>query len=147
LKNKTNLLVIFFALLLDQLSKLWVLKVLKFSGPVLVVPGILEFRYAENTGIAFSLFNQHPIILTALVTIIIVGMMFAARKSHKLNLGLACIVAGGLGNLFDRVRLGFVVDFINPLFIDFAIFNVADILLNIGVALLIIDSFSKKDLL
>ena len=109
-----------------------------------VLPGILEFHYAENTGIAFSLFNEMPMLLTLLNSLIILGLIAWVIKNKKLDLGFALIIAGGVGNLIDRFFYGYVVDFINPLFVDFAVFNVSDIALNLGVVALLVDSFKNK---
>jgi signal peptidase II len=113
------------------------------------MPGFIELKYSQNTGIAFSLFDNHPLILTLLNSLIILIFIiyFIKNHSHLLfkNLPAILIIAGGLGNLIDRYTKGYVIDFINPTFIDFAIFNLADCFLNMGVFLLVLEyGFNAK---
>lgn len=131
-------------LLFDRLTKIWAATYLKGSAAIEFLPGLLEFNYAENTGIAFSLFNDMPLLLTVLNSLIITVLILWVIQKGKLGLGFALIIAGGLGNLIDRFIYGYVIDFINPLFVDFAIFNISDIALNLGVLVLIIESFREK---
>lgn len=138
-----NIWVLLLILILDRLSKLWVQSFLKIVGSLTLIPGVFELRYAQNTGMAFSLFNDRPDWLLWLITFTLGTIIFWSIKSNKLSLSMAFILAGGLGNLTDRFLYGYVVDFINPLFVDFAIFNIADIALNIGVIILIIESLRK----
>ncbi|MDA0771697.1 MAG: signal peptidase II [Cyanobacteria bacterium] len=137
---------LFIVLIFDRLTKLWAIASLKEQAPMEVIPGILELHYAENTGIAFSLFNDMPMLLIWINCLIILGLIAWVIKNKKLDLGFALIIAGGLGNLIDRFFYGYVVDFINPLFIDFAVFNVSDIALNLGVVALLVESFQNKKL-
>ena len=125
--------------LLDQGTKFLAEKFLQNDVHQILIPGVLEFVLRKNTGIAFSLFNDHPQILTISISIVIGYLIYSNMRQGKINLGLACIIGGGIGNLLDRFTRGYVVDFINPLFIDFAVFNVADVALNVGVALIIIE--------
>ncbi len=126
---------------LDQYSKFLVET--KYQVPFDLIPGFIELRYSQNTGIAFSLFDSYPLLLTVINSVIIVTFLVFFLKNHHeslfANLPSILIIAGGLGNLIDRYIKGYVVDFINPSFIDFAIFNLADTFLNIGVALFIME--------
>ncbi len=142
-------LIIFILIALDQFTKYLI-----ESGdkePLNVIPGFLEFRYSQNTGIAFSFLEDHPQLLLVINSIIILVLIFYFLKmqtrSFLQGLAFALIIAGGLGNLLDRYIHGYVIDFINPTFIDFAIFNLADSYLNLGVALFIIKGFfyAKRD--
>lgn len=125
----------------DQYSKFLVED--SFQEPIDLITGFLEIHYSQNTGIAFSLFENFPLVLTIINTIIIMVFIIFFVKNHSssilINLPAILIIAGGLGNLLDRYIKGYVVDFINPTFIDFAIFNLADCFLNIGVFLLIME--------
>lgn len=138
-------LISFSLIAFDQISKLLVLRFLKDKSSYEFIPRILEFRYAENTGIAFSLFSDYPFLLTILVTVIVLGISVYLLRisflSSELNLFWAFIFAGACGNLIDRYIHGYVIDFINPLFIDFAIFNLADVFLNIGIVLMFFRGF------
>ena len=77
-------------------------------------------------------------------TLIILILIIWAIKTKHLNLGLCFIIAGGIGNLIDRFIHGYVIDFINPLFVNFAVFNLADVALNVGVFLLIWNSLRYR---
>ncbi|MDD9898332.1 MAG: signal peptidase II [Candidatus Melainabacteria bacterium] len=131
-------------LVLDRLTKIWAMTELKSKAAVEILPGVLEFRYAENTGIAFSLLNDMPMLLTLVNSLIVLALIYWAWSQKQFGLGMILIIAGGLGNLIDRFLYGYVVDFINPLFIDFAVFNISDIALNIGVAIIIWESISES---
>lgn len=126
----------------DQLIKLLVIARLKPIGSLGVINGFLRLNYVENTGAAFGSFSSHTAFLSV-VTFIAVAIGFYYLLSGKIKLGFeyVCILAvmsGGIGNLIDRVFRGYVVDYIEPLFIDFAVFNFADILVTCGAVLLII---------
>lgn len=138
-----SLLIILLVLVLDQASKFYIKNML--NEPVQIFSGLFEFTYAENRGIAFSLFSNDALSLTVINTIVIASLVIWAFLNHKLSHGLAFIIAGGIGNLIDRYIYGYVIDFINPLFIDFAIFNIADIALNIGVVVLFWEMASHKN--
>jgi signal peptidase II len=137
-------LLIVFLVAVDQISKFFVedffLKQSELQAFDLI-PGFIECRYSQNTGIAFSLFDNQADLLTLINTVVIAAIIFFFYKSQqKLNiskLGYIFIIGGGLGNLIDRYFRSYVVDFINPTFVDFAIFNLADCFLNIGVLLII----------
>lgn len=130
---------------LDQCSKFIAFKFMKGTEAINAMSGVFEFRYSENTGIAFSLLQDHPEILTVVNSLILIFIVFTALKSSKLRLGYAFIIGGAIGNLIDRFMHGFVIDFINPTFINFAIFNVADVALNIGVVVLLIEMMLDKE--
>lgn len=123
---------------LDQISKFWAHEILSKKAPITFIPKILELHYSENTGMAFSLFEDHYLVLTIFVSIVVLGMILYIVKTKKLNWTLVFMLSGGLGNLLDRLIYGHVVDFINFLFVDFAIFNIADIYLNIAAALMLL---------
>ncbi len=117
------------------------------------IKGIVEFVYAENTGVAFSMLSGGRwffIVLTAAVSIGCLIFMYKGKPQKDLWLfwTLGVIVSGGIGNLIDRVFLGYVIDFINPVFVDFAVFNIADCAVTLGTASLIVylisDMFKKE---
>lgn len=127
---------------IDQLIKLLVLEYLQPIGSLPLIDGILQLRYAENTGAAFGSFSEHTTALSVFTFIaILVGIIFLMSKKLKFGVEYVCvalIIAGGAGNLIDRVFRGFVVDYIEPLFIDFAVFNFADILVTCSAIVLVI---------
>ena len=111
------------------------------TGPVTLIPRVLGLRYSENTGMAFSLLSQHTWLLTALsVVLIAVGWIVLRRyRLGTLSRIAAMLMLGGaVGNLIDRLFIGYVVDMFEVLLFRFAIFNVADAALTVGAFLLAI---------
>lgn len=138
-------LIIIIGLILDRITKIWALNSLKDSSGIVIIKDFFAFEYLENRGAAFGML-QNRIWLLVLVTFLIVGGMFYYLIKHKpksklLRVAIAIIIAGALGNFFDRVSYRYVVDFILWHYKDvyyFPTFNIADILVNIGTALLVI---------
>ena len=124
---------------IDQLIKLWASNVLQPVGAMPLIPHVVELRFVLNQGMAFSLLSgkQLFLILATSAALLLVAylLFFRSRGRYLQQAALLLILAGGIGNLIDRVLNGEVVDYINPLFIDFAVFNFADILVCVGVAL------------
>lgn len=137
-----TVLIIAVLVVIDQLIKLAVLKYLEPIGSKSVLPGIFQFSYVENTGAAFGSFGKYTALLSVFTAVVLI-VLIAYLMSKKIKFGVAycslvLIISGGIGNLIDRVFRGFVVDFIEPLFVNFAVFNFADILVTVGAAMLII---------
>lgn len=124
----------------DQVTKYFAKTYLKEKS-FLVLPELLQFRYAQNTGMAFSMFSGARwifVLLTVAVCFLALWYLFSDRcKSLWIYWSIGVITAGGVGNLIDRVFFGYVVDFIEPLFINFAVFNIADCAVTCGAAALI----------
>ena len=125
----------------DQCIKLWMTELLADGGRVLL-PGVLGLHYTQNTGISFSLFGDSEIamlvisIITGLVMLGGIVWLLLGKIGGALPLAAAALIlAGGLGNLVDRLQHGYVVDYIELLFTRFAIFNFADICISCGVIL------------
>ena len=115
-----------------------------------LIPGVLGLRQARNTGMAFSLLSGMPWVLGLLSLGIIAAAFLALRKKrlHPLaTAGLMLMLGGAAGNMLDRFALGFVPDMIEFLFVEFAVFNVADTFLCIGCGLLIIALLLNRDVL
>lgn len=138
----------------DQITKYFAKSYLYPDKAKTVIGGFLEFRYAENTGVAFSMLSGGRwifIVITAVAIAFCLFLMFSKKGQNNLWLfwTLGVLVSGGIGNLIDRVCLGYVIDFINPLFIDFAVFNIADCAVTLGavslVAYLVFDMFKKEN--
>lgn len=135
--------------LLDQASKAWARKTLRFGDETNVIPGFLNFIYAENTGVAFSQLNNGGEFgrwmlsgLAAVAALAVLYYFWRTPKSEDLTLGAcALLLAGIVGNLTDRARLGFVIDFIDVQFggWHYPTFNVADSAICLGAGLLILD--------
>ena len=127
----------------DQISKLLVLAHL-FEGQYQLIPGVLHFTYVENRGMAFGMLSEHRwvFMLLSVLGIALVGFYMARYvKSTLGRVSLSLIVGGGIGNMIDRVRLGFVVDFIDFCAFDFWVwvFNIADAAVCVGAALFILE--------
>lgn len=137
----------------DQVTKILATEYLKGKEPVSFIKGVVRFNYAENTGMAFSLFSGARWVFVALTLVACAAALwyiFSNRcKPLWLYWSIAVVASGGIGNLIDRAFYGYVVDFIEPVFIDFAIFNIADCAVTLGgvslIAYLIFDMFKKED--
>lgn len=127
----------------DQGIKRWASAVLQPIKSIDVMPGIVELRFVLNDGMAFSLLSGKQtflIIVTSIALLAVSYLLFTGKMFGKTgNAGLLLVLSGGIGNLIDRVLNGVVVDYINLQFINFAVFNFADICVTVGVGLLILD--------
>ena len=127
---------------IDQGIKFLVIEYLKPIEYLEVLDGILRLRYVENTGAVFGSFAAHTLVLTIfsiiLLSVTIYFLVTNKSKSKFVNFCLLLMVSGGIGNIIDRIRLHYVVDYIEPLFVDFAVFNFADCLITVGAAMLIV---------
>ncbi len=136
-----SLAVIALLTVIDRLTKYAAVMTVKADGPKEFLFGLMQFRYVENTGAAFSLFSDNTMILIVLTAIfLIAGIVVLLKRTLKpmfLNISVMLVIAGGLGNLIDRIAYGYVVDFIEPLFVDFAVFNFADCCITIGAFMII----------
>ncbi len=140
--------------LIDQTTKAWAIRRLRFGGDKEIIPGFLNFAYAENTGVAFSFLNDGGNTgrwgLSAIAGIAAVLVLYyfwrVSRTEDRVLGALALLLAGIVGNVTDRMRLGFVIDFIDVQFGNwhYPTFNVADAAICIGAGLLIIDMFFSK---
>ena len=127
----------------DQISKLWIVKNIQLFEQTPVIPGLFHLTYVQNTGAAFSSFRgqQWLFILVFAVLTVAVIWEFATKKMGFSKFERWCIVAiyaGGLGNMIDRLRLGFVVDMIEVDFVRFPVFNVADCFITCGCIAMIV---------
>ena len=134
------LLIIIIVLLSDILTKRWALKnLLNGAGPIDAIPGIFRFRFAWNTGVAFSFLSGWPVLVSVFTVLVLsavaVFLFFAKNQRLFDRVCLALIFAGGLGNFIDRIFYGAVVDFIEFTFISFPVFNFADVCVVTGTAL------------
>lgn len=134
--------IIILGFILDRLTKFWVLDSL-VNSPVTVIDNFFYLRFLENKGAAFSILQGKTVLLISLTFIVTLILIFLIIKNKEkfLRTSLSLIVAGALGNLFDRIfRGGSVVDFIEVHFgsYTFPTFNIADTLVVIGTILLAI---------
>ena len=140
--------------LIDQMTKAWAARRLRLGDIVEVIPGFLNFAYAQNPGIAFSMLDDHgdtgrwglSIIALIAATLVLFFFWRTPRSDDRILGALVLILAGIAGNVTDRIRLGFVIDFIDVQFGSwhYPTFNVADMAVCVGAFLLIIDMFLSK---
>lgn len=138
---------------LDQVSKAWILATLgTVPGASLPVAGPFHLTLVHNYGMSFGLFRGSELsrwLLTIFSAAVVVGLSIWARKAVKplMAAGIGLIVGGAFGNnLIDRIRYGYVVDFIDVSRLHFPwVFNVADSAISVGVALLLLDSFLSEE--
>ena len=138
-----------YIILLDQVSKFLVLSTLGFERSKNIIPNLLNFTLVKNKGAAFSLFSNSTNILTitsilASLLLITIILKYPPRSFWNLT-GLAYLLGGTVGNGIDRFFKGYVLDFFELVPINFPIFNVADIAINIAIICFIIDLISTKD--
>ena len=126
----------------DIITKHFASAFLKNGASVPLIKDVFHLTYCENTGGAFSIFSGNPYLLAGVSLAVIVGaavyVIVKKPRSHILLTSISMIAAGGLGNIIDRITKGYVVDFFDFRLINFAIFNVADIFVCLGMALLVI---------
>jgi len=139
-----SLIIIILGLLADYFSKRWALATLSSGGRIDLIKGFLDFQYLENRGAAFGIFQGNVIALSIIslaIAAVLVFMLFKYGKQSKvLSVALSLIIAGALGNIYDRLVYGFVVDFIHMHWMDtyhFPTYNVADMCVTIGTVLMI----------
>lgn len=139
--------ILFTAVLIfvDRLSKVMAAKYLADGTVMTVIPYFLGLRYLENTGMAFSMLSGKTVflaVITAAALIIMAYFLFVKNYGERFErFCFILIFAGGVGNLIDRVFQGYVIDYFEFLFMDFAIFNVADVYVCVGVGLYAIYTF------
>jgi signal peptidase II len=140
--------------MMDQASKAWAARRLRFSGDFPIINGLLNLTYAQNTGVAFSMLDEHGdtgrwgLSIVAIVAGILVMYFFwrTPRSDDRMLGSLALLLGGIAGNVADRLRLGFVVDFIDVQFGNwhYPTFNLADSAICVGVGLMMIDLFLTR---
>ena len=129
-------------LLLDRFVKVYVLHAFALGEVRPFIPGLLQLRYTQNTGMAFGFlggFQWIPLVLTPLILVFLGWLL--VRDSFPCpvqRLSMVSVMAGGFGNWADRLLYGFVVDMFEPTFVRFAVFNVADIFITMGVFVFIV---------
>ena len=139
------LIVISILCFLDQYSKVYIsLNINKLINKDLL---ILTIEYIRNYGAAFNILSGSRLFLSliSIISTIILMYLIFIREDNRINkYGLSFIVAGSIGNGIDRIFYGYVIDFIKIKFVDFPVFNIADIAINIGILIMIINYFKNK---
>lgn len=148
-----NLLIVVALVALDQIFKVLATRILPDIVPVAVVPHFIGFNYIHNYGAGFSILSgkvDFLIVITAVALLAIAVGIFAKKFDNNIDeFSFVLILAGGIGNLIDRVVNGYVVDYLEFLFMEFPVFNFADILICTGVGLFVLNTivtefFSKN---
>ena len=130
----------------DQLSKFWVVENIPLYSKMEAIPGLFHLTYVQNTGAAFSALQGMQWLFVLIVVLFAAGIVWEFAK-NKLGFSaferwcIIAVFAGGLGNMIDRLRLGYVVDMIEVEFIRFPVFNVADCFITCGCILLLAHLF------
>lgn len=139
-----DILLVIVLVFLDQVTKNLAVVKLKDKSAYTLINGVLEFNYLENKGAAFGMLQNQKIFFVFVAIVFLGVITFVLIKAPnepkytKLHILLVMICAGAIGNLIDRIRLDYVVDFIYFSLINFPIFNVADIYVTVSTILLII---------
>ena len=140
--------------MIDQVTKAWATRTLRTGGDKSVISGFLNFAYAQNTGVAFSMLDDNgdagrwglSIVAFVAATLVLYFFWRTPRTDDMVLGALALLLAGIAGNVTDRMRLGFVVDWVDVQFGSwhYPTFNIADAAICIGAGLLILDMFFSK---
>ena len=140
--------------ILDHVVKVLVRTYIPLGTSVGFLPGIMDLTYVQNTGAAFSLFREHTWLLaliSAVASVVLVVLLIRrVFSSTAANVLLSVVLSGAVGNLIDRLFLGYVTDMFKTTFMNFAVFNVADICLVCGIIALCVyvvffESREKKE--
>ena len=127
---------------LDQIAKILVMALFDSTSCVHIIPYLFDFVYVKNTGAAFSMLSDNTGLLSVISVAFCIAVLWYWKKKkpqHTLmKLSLTLLFAGAFGNAIDRIFRGFVVDFISTAFMEFPVFNVADISIVFGAIVLII---------
>lgn len=135
----------------DQLTKIWVVANIPLHTSLPAIPGLFHLTYVQNTGAAFSALEGMQWLFALVFAVFTIGLIweFSKKRLPFLPFERWCILAiwaGGLGNMLDRLRLGYVVDMIAVDFIDFPVFNVADCFITCGcIALMVSLIFFNRE--
>ena len=140
--------VIAILIVLDQLVKSYVVQNIALGEVKTWIPNLVSLTYLQNRGAAFSMLQDQQLLFAVITLVVVVGAIWYLHKhmedSFWMVLGLTLIIAGGLGNFIDRISQGFVVDMFHLDFINFAIFNVADSYLTVGVLVLLLAMLKEE---
>ncbi|NJM69317.1 MAG: lipoprotein signal peptidase [Scytonema sp. RU_4_4] len=145
-KNLLFWIAAFLAFSLDQLTKYWVMQTFNSGQTQALLPGIFHLTYVTNTGAAFSLLTGKVEWLRWLslgVSLALIALAWFAVLHFWDQLGYGLILGGAIGNGIDRFVHSYVVDFLDFRLINFPVFNLADVFINIGIICLLIATFLK----
>lgn len=145
IKNRLFWIAAFISLIIDQITKYWVVQAMELNQTIPLWDQVFHFTFVTNPGAAFSLFSEGGEWLRWLSLIVSVGLMALAYFGPTMNrweqAGYGFILGGALGNGIDRFAAGEVVDFLDFRLIQFPVFNMADVFINVGIICLLIATF------
>lgn len=138
-----EIIVVLAVVTIDQITKLTIYESVNENGKMNIIKGVLSFTAVQNTGASFGIFNDKTVLLSIVSCVCSVGLIVfliytIKHRNLLLRISLIMIIGGAIGNLIDRVFLGYVRDFVYFELINFAVFNLADSALVIGTILLVI---------
>ena len=140
--------IVLLLIALDQLVKSYIVQQIPLGEVRSWIPNFVSLTYLQNRGAAFSILQDQQWFFAIITLVVMVGVIWYLHKHMEdslwMVLGLTLIIAGGLGNFIDRISQGFVVDMFHLDFINFAIFNVADSYLTVGVIILLIAMLKEE---
>ena len=148
--RKIDLIWVFITVMIDLMSKFSVEAFLELGESITIIPNFFAITYVRNTGAAFSILEGKMIFFYVITVIAVVGMLHYLSKTPKeqiwMRLSLILMLGGAIGNFIDRVMYQYVRDFLDFTIFgyDFAVFNLADSFLCIGVALLLVDAYLEE---
>ena len=148
MKKLLSLVIIVVGIVADQIFKNWIVDNIQLGDTEKIWPNVLSLTYIKNDGAAWSSFSGQQwffLVLTPIVLVVALWFLWKKMAQNWYFIGLTLIIAGALGNFIDRIRQGFVVDMFQTEFINFPIFNIADILLSVGFVLLFIAILTDKE--
>ena len=149
-----DLVIVLAGVALDQFTKYLAVVHLKGQEAIVLIPGALELRYLENRGAPFGMMQGGKVFFLIITPIVLAAILYtlirmpAESKYNCIRILLSCIAVGAIGNMIDRIRLDYVVDFIYISLIDFPIFNVADMFVSLSCvvgAMIILFGHQFKD--
>ncbi|MBO4353855.1 MAG: signal peptidase II [Clostridia bacterium] len=125
---------------LDQLTKILIINSYALGESHEIIPGLFNFHYIQNKGAAWGMLSDSRwvfIVITAILLVVLPVLLYKFRKVHVMfSLSLSLVIGGALGNMIDRVFLGYVTDFIEAAFINFPVFNFADSCVTVGAVMM-----------
>ncbi len=141
--------IVFVTFLADRITKYFIINFPFYDGFVDINTGFMSIVRVYNTGAAFGILKDHTFFLMLFSLLVVITLLvYLLKNGQKLNrlqvIGISVIIGGTAGNFFDRLVYGYVIDFIKLNSIDFPIFNIADIFINIGVLIIFAAIFIAK---
>lgn len=149
MKNKIIFLVSIIVFIVDIISKILVSNFMLEDQSIKIINNFLYFTYAKNTGIAFSFLEGNMIFIismTLIIVVLLIKYVYNKKLDLKEKISYGLVLGGAIGNLFDRIVYGYVIDFIDVYIFgyDYPIFNVADSCVVVGIILILLLSFKSE---